>query len=172
MEKTYSQPRRYPHLFAEGPFNKFGFDQGLKNDFYLDPHDGIWKFYLMAEWPSTLQVNVWGTNPDGQLDQTMVFGDIDNDGVLDRMLPDFLGETLINFTSPPTPYLAFRLEVNDGTLGFRRVPVGSHRTQIFVYVLLWTIPVSTGMVSVWIYMSAFYSHVRSLPPFRELTDLI
>jgi alpha-1,3-glucan synthase len=79
------------------------------------------------------------------------------------MLPDSLGETLIYFTSPPTQYLAFRLEVNDGTLGFRRVPVGSHPTQIFVYVLLWTIPVSTGIVSVWIYMSAFYSYVRYCP---------
>jgi alpha-1,3-glucan synthase len=111
----------------------------------------------MTEWPSTLQANVWGINPDGRPDQTMVFGDVDNDGVLDRMLPDSLGETLINFTSPPTPYLAFRLEVNDGTLGFRRVPVGSRFTQIFIYVLLWTIPLTTGILSVWIYMGAFYS---------------
>ncbi len=111
----------------------------------------------MTEWPSTLQVNVWGTNPDGQPDQTMVFGDVDNDGVLDRMLPDSLGETLINFTSPPSPYLAFRLKVNDGTFGFRGIPVGSSALQILVYVLLWTIPPMTGVVSIWAYMGAFYS---------------
>jgi alpha-1,3-glucan synthase len=151
------QPRRYPHLFAEGLFNSFGFDQGLKNDFHLDPIDGAWKFHLMTEWPSTLQVNVWGINPDGQPDQTMVFGDVSNNDVLDRMLPDSLTDTVINFTSPPAPYLAFRLEVNDGTLGFKRVPVGSRFTQVILYALLWTIPAMTGFISIWMYIGAFYS---------------
>jgi alpha-1,3-glucan synthase len=156
-ERPYQQTRRYPHLFAEGPFNQFGFDQGLKNDFYLDPGDNLWKFHLMTEWPSTLQVNVWGTNPDGQPDQTMVFGDVRNNSVLDRMLPDSLGETQINFTFPPAPFLAYRLEVNDGMLSFQRVPVGSRVTQTVVFALLWAIPAATGILSVWIYMVAFYS---------------
>jgi alpha-1,3-glucan synthase len=153
-----TKPRRLPHLFAEGPFNNFGFDQGLKSDFYLDPSDNTWKFHLMTEWPSTLQVNVWGINPDGRPDQTMVFGDISNNSVLDRMVPDSLGETMVNFTMfPPAPYLAYQLEVNDGTLGFRRVPVGSRFIQLLIYALLWTIPIATGVISIWAYMGAFYS---------------
>jgi alpha-1,3-glucan synthase len=157
-KKPNTQPRRFPHLFAHGPFNKFGFDQGLKNDFDLDSQDNTWKFHLMAEWPSTLEVNVWGMNPDGQPDKTTVLGDISNNSVLDRILPDAVGPTMINFTAfPPAPYLAYRLEVNDGTQGFRLVPVGSRFYQVLIYALLWSIPITTGALSIWIYMGAFYS---------------
>lgn len=157
-KKPETQPRRFPHLFAHGPFNKFGFDQGLKNDFDLDSHDNTWKFHLMTEWPSTLQVNVWGMNPDGQPDKTVVFGDISNNSVLDRILPDALGANMINFTAfPPAPHLAYQLEVNDGTQGFRLVPVGNRFHQILIYALLWSIPVLTGVLSIWMYMGAFYS---------------
>jgi alpha-1,3-glucan synthase len=157
-KKANTQPRRFPHLFAHGLFNKFGFDQGLKSNFDLDTHGETWKFHLMTEWPSTLQVNVWGVNPDGQPDKTMVFGDISNNSVLDRILPDALGESMINFTTfPPAPHLAYRLEVNDGTHGFRLVPVGNRFHQVLIYALLWSIPVMTGVLSIWMYMGAFYS---------------
>jgi alpha-1,3-glucan synthase len=170
-KKSNASPRRLPHLFAEGPFNNFGFDQGLKNDFQLDSLDSTWKFHLMTEWPSTLQVNVWGVNPDGRPDQTMVFGDISNNSVLDRMVPDSLGETMINFTTfPPAPYLAYQLEVNDGTLGFRRVLVGNRFTQLLIYALLWTIPIATGVLSIWIYMGAFCSLVYPSQQFDESQD--
>jgi len=49
-------PRRFPHLFAEGKFNQFGFDGGLRNTFKLS--DNAWDFHLMAEWPHQVQVNV------------------------------------------------------------------------------------------------------------------
>jgi alpha-1,3-glucan synthase len=41
----------------------------------------------MKEWLLTLLFNVWGTNPDGQQDHSFVYGDIDGDGVLDRLNP-------------------------------------------------------------------------------------
>jgi alpha-1,3-glucan synthase len=49
-------PRRFPHLFAMGKFNQFGFDGGLKNTFKLS--DGAWNFHLMTEWPHQVQLNV------------------------------------------------------------------------------------------------------------------
>jgi alpha-1,3-glucan synthase len=49
-------PRRFPHLFAEGKFNQFGFDGGLKNTFKMS--DDAWDFHLMTEWPHQVQVNV------------------------------------------------------------------------------------------------------------------
>jgi alpha-1,3-glucan synthase len=150
-------PRRYPHLFAQGPFNLFGFDGGLNNAFTLNK-DGNWNFHFMTEWPSKLQVNVWGQNPDGQADQGMVFGDLDENGILDRALPDALGEIIVNFTDfPPSPHLAYRWEVSDNTFAFRRVPVGSRFQQIIMFALLWTIPIATGVLSVWTYMGVFYS---------------
>ena len=157
-EKPNTETRRFPHLFAHGPFNKFGFDQGLKNNFDLDSQDNTWKFHLMTEWPSTLEVNVWGMNPDGQPDKTVVFGDISNNSILDRILPDALGDSMINFTDfPSAPYLAYQLEINDGTQGFRLVPVGSRFHQLLIFALLWSIPIITGVLSIWMYMGAFYS---------------
>jgi alpha-1,3-glucan synthase len=88
----------------------------------------------------------------------VVFGDISNNSVLDRMLPDALGATMINFTTlPPAPYIAYRLEVNDATQGFQLIPVGSRFHQILIFALLWSIPIITGVVSIWMYMGAFYS---------------
>jgi alpha-1,3-glucan synthase len=49
-------PRRFPHLFAMGKFNQFGFDGGLKNTFKLS--DNAWDFHLMTEWPHQVQLNV------------------------------------------------------------------------------------------------------------------
>ena len=53
-------PRRFPHLFWQGPYNQYGFDAGLKNNLILDPADSMWKFDFMTEWPTLAQVNVWG----------------------------------------------------------------------------------------------------------------
>jgi alpha-1,3-glucan synthase len=49
-------PRRFPHLFAMGKFNQFGFDGGLENTFKLS--DNAWDFHLMTEWPHQVQLNV------------------------------------------------------------------------------------------------------------------
>lgn len=149
-------PRRYPHLFAQGDFNEFGFDGGLKNAFDLDS-DGFWKFHLSTEWPAEIQVNVWGMNPDGEPDATYVFGDLDNDTVLDRSLPDALAPSVVNFTEmPPSPHLAFRMDLSDSTARFTLVPVGSRTVQIIIYGLLWAIPMATAFLSTWAYIGAFY----------------
>lgn len=149
-------PRRFPHLFAHGPFNLFGFDGGLNSAFRLDS-DGFWKFHLMTEWPSKLQVNVWGMNPDAQPDQTEVLADITNNSIVNRVLPDALGDNSVNFTTlPPSPFLAFRMELQDSTQRYQLVPAGNRLHQIILYALLWTIPIFTATASVWAYMGAFY----------------
>ncbi|KAI9742079.1 MAG: Cell wall alpha-1,3-glucan synthase ags1 [Cirrosporium novae-zelandiae] len=149
-------PRRFPHIYAHGPFNQYGYDAGLRNSFDLDS-DGLWKFHLITEWPSKLQLNVWGMNPDGKPDQSFIYGDIDDDNVLDRMPPDSLVESVVNFTTlPPSPYLAYQMELDDGNYKYRLVPVGSRLQQIIVYALLWSIPLATAAISVWTYMGAFY----------------
>ena len=53
-------PRRFPHLFWQGPYNQYGFDAGLKNEMVLDKSTGLWTFDFMYEWPTIAQVNVWG----------------------------------------------------------------------------------------------------------------
>ncbi|THX82417.1 putative alpha 1,3 glucan synthase [Aureobasidium pullulans] len=148
-------PRRFPHLYANGIFNQFGFDGGLRNTFKLS--DDTWKFHLMTEWPHQVQVNVWGINPDGKPDQSFIYGDVDNDTVLDRLPPDALSPALVNLTDlPPSPYLAYRISIDDATYKYKLIPAGSRFIQILVFALLWSIPVLTGAISIWTYMGAFY----------------
>jgi alpha-1,3-glucan synthase len=150
-----ASPRRFPHLFAHGPFNQFGYDGGLNSAFQLQ--SGLWKFHLMTEWPAQVQLNVWGINPDGNPDQSFVYGDVDNDTIIDRSTPGLLGENMINITQlPPSPYLAYRVELGDATMKFNLVPAGSRIVQLIIFALLWSIPVFTGVVSIWTYMGAFY----------------
>ncbi|KAG9722764.1 putative alpha 1,3 glucan synthase, partial [Aureobasidium melanogenum] len=147
-------PRRFPHLFANGAFNQFGFDGGLKNTFKMAT-DG-WDFHLMTEWPHQVQVNVWGMNPDGQPDQSFVYGDVDDDAVLDRLPPDALSPAVINMTKPPSPYLAYKISIDDASYKYKLVPAGSRLVQVLTFALLWSLPVLTGAISIWTYMGAFY----------------
>jgi len=149
-------PRRFPHLFAHGRFNQYGFDAGLQNDLQLHS-DGNWRFHYMSEWPDNFQLNVWGINPDGQPDASVVFGDINNDFILDRLPPSSLSKLSINFTAPPpSPYLAYRFSLNDGLYKYSLIPVGNRWQQLLLFLLLGLIPVATGAFAVWMYMRGFY----------------
>lgn len=174
-----TRPRRFPHLFAHGTFNKFGFDAGVENQL-LPSEGGQWEMHLMDEWPTELQLNVWGINPDGQPDAGFVFGDVDDDGILDRMPPSSLARNVLNFSQPPPmPALAYRIVLDDATLRFTRVPQGNMWLQIVLFILLATLPIIGGLVSVWAFMGSFYkikvnkvgfNKRRSLSPWRSLGD--
>ncbi len=94
-------PRLFPHVFAQGAFNKFGFDGGLPNKFEQTSQDGVGQmsFHLSTEWKAgntSIQMNVWGMDPDGQPDAGWVYGDADGDMVLDRtslFFSDHLGSS-------------------------------------------------------------------------------
>ena len=111
----------------------------------------------MTEWPTTFQINVWGINPDGQPDQSGVLGDLDKDFVLDRMPPSNLAPSLINISAyPSSPYIAYRISIDDGNYRYQLLPAGSRYQQMALFILLALIPVATGVVSVWAFMKSFY----------------
>ncbi|KAJ4412539.1 hypothetical protein N0V85_003674 [Neurospora sp. IMI 360204] len=148
--------RRFPHLFTQGPFNKFGFDAGVKNELKL-AGDGLWEGHVMDEWPTHFQLNVWGMTADQKLDAGWVFGDVDGDGVLDRMPPTSLANNVINVTEPPPmPALSWKLVVNDALLTFRKEPQGNMWIQIIMFILLASLPIVGGLTAVWIFMGSFY----------------
>lgn len=150
-------PRRFPHLFVQGAFNLFGYDGGLPSSFKLDTSTGVSKFHLSTEWPTQVQLNVWGMNPDGKPDQTFVYGDMDNDSVLDRALPGSLAPTTLNLTDlPPSPHLAWSIELDEASLRYKFVPQGSRLVQILVFSLLWALPIVAAALAIWVYMGAFY----------------
>jgi alpha-1,3-glucan synthase len=143
--------RRFPHLFVQGQFNQFATDVGVANSMKLDS-DGIWTFDLLTEWPDTVQINEWGVNPDSTVDISGVYGDLDGDGILDRLPPSALAPATIKFNSTPSsPFLSWKLEVNDGTFAYTVKPTGNRWHQLIMYVLMWTIPLITGCFGAWAY---------------------
>lgn len=149
--------RRFPHLFAHGPFNQYGYDAGIANEFEQDS-TGLWKYRLLLEWPGVVQVNEWGINPDGLPDQTGVLGDVDGDSVLDRMPPSSLSTTLINITTaPPKEYLGWTIAINDGNYRFVVTPTGHRSNQIAIFIILWIVPIVTAVASIWVFIKSFYS---------------
>ena len=149
-------PRRFPHLFVQGPFNEYGFDSGPRNTMNL-MDTGTWAYYFLTEWPAILQLNVWGINPDKQPDKTYVLGDYDGDSVLDRQPPSALAAAVVNITDPPpSNYVGWHLRVDDGTGRFQLSPAGNAKYQLAIFVLLWILPVIFGAAAVWIFRRSFY----------------
>ncbi|KAH7010584.1 putative cell wall alpha-1, 3-glucan synthase [Microdochium trichocladiopsis] len=148
--------RRFPHVFAHGQFNKFGFDSGLKNQLALTG-DGKWELHLMAEWPTMFQLNIWGMNPDQKPDAGFVYGDVEGDGIVDRMPPSSLVLNVLNATHPPPmPALSYKLFFDDKTMRFTKEPQGNMWIQIIMFILMATLPIVGGLTAVWIFMGSFY----------------
>lgn len=148
--------RRFPHIFAHGQFNKFGFDGGIKNAMAL-VGDGQWELHLMDEWPSMFQLNIWGMNPDSKPDAGFVYGDVDRDGIVDRMPPSSLARNFLNATEPPRmPALSYKLRFDDKTMRFTKEPQGNMWIQIILFILMASLPIVGGLTAVWIFMGSFY----------------
>ena len=151
-----SRPRQFPHVFLDGVFNQHGYDEGVPNRMQMR-NDNIWVFDFVNEWPAQVSVNLWGINPDGQPDQTRVYGDIDGDNVLDRIPPYSLINNVINITKPPpSPFLGWQITLNDADYRFELNPIGSRWGQMVLYILLWSIPTLTGAAAVWAFVRSFY----------------
>jgi len=105
-----------------------------------------------------MQLNVWGMNPNGEPDKTIILGDIDGDMVLDRLPPSALSTVVLNITeAPPKPYLGWRVIVNDGSYVYAIIPYGNRTTQMTLAFLFMIIPVLSGGLSIWLFMKSFYA---------------
>jgi alpha-1,3-glucan synthase len=148
--------RAQPHVNIHGPFNKWGYDAGIPGSMDLVYHH-TWSLHYMYEWPAILQLNIWGINPDNQPDVSFIYGDIDNDGVVDRLPPSSLTQNVINITKPPPmPALSYKLVFNDATWRFEYIPSGHIGLQILIFVLLAVLPVMSAALAGWVYMRSFY----------------
>ncbi|KMU73721.1 cell wall alpha-1,3-glucan synthase mok11 [Coccidioides immitis RMSCC 3703] len=148
-------PRRFPHLFWNGPYNQYGYDAGVRNQMQFNDN-GQWAIRFMTEWPALAQVNVWGMNADGNPDKTYVFGDSDGNSVLDRLPPSSLKNALVNITEhPPSPYLSWEFLLDDGTLYFELVPRGSMYQQMALFFLLLILPLATAGGSLYAFKCYF-----------------
>ncbi|ORY13406.1 putative alpha-1,3-glucan synthase [Clohesyomyces aquaticus] len=154
----FDTPRRWPHMHITGPWNQYGFDSGLSDKMH-DTGTGDWHFSIMTEYPERVSLSMWSINPDGQPDKrhrSKIYGDVDQDSVLDWLPPTSLGMNLINITNPGMPYVGVKIIANDGDLRYTFVPVGSAWRQLIVAIFLALIPVGTGAMAVWLFVKAFY----------------
>lgn len=152
-------PRQWPHMYVQGPFNQYSYDTGLPGEM-KQASNGTWSYDFMYEWPTKFQLNLWGVNPDGRPDQTVIYGDVDGDSVLDRLPPGSLMSDVVNVTdSPPAPHVAWRISANDGSLNYWLTPIGNQYTQLAMFILLAVIPLVTGALVIWLFMRLFY-HVK------------
>ena len=151
-----TKPRRFPHIFLHGSWNSYGFDSGLDQTMKQN-QDSLWQFDLMTEWPSEYQVNVWGSNPDGQPDLSRAYGDVDRDGVLDLLSPVSLLKNVVNVTGAPAAFaLGYRIHVNDATFRYIMTPVGSGAIQAAIFALLASLPLIMAIACVFMYRGSFY----------------
>jgi len=152
----YEPARHFAHLWLNGPYNMYGYDPGLQNQF-KHTRDSQWEIFWMNEWPAVAQINAWGINSDGHPDQSLVLGDIDGDSVLDRLPPSSLTAVVLNMSMPPVwPYLGYKVIIHDDTLRYDILPYGDMRLQIVLFVLLCILPLIGGGTAVWIFIGSFY----------------
>jgi len=145
---NYGQQRRVPQFLARGPFNQWGYDQGISNSM-TQTGDGTWELEIMAAWPTYLQLNVFGYDD-------YYYGDVDNDGVMDRLPPNSIAPNFLNLSAPPYPSLAWALVVDDATMSWTLEPRGQASVGAIMYGLLCTISLLTAMLAVAIFMYSFY----------------
>ncbi|KAK0625064.1 hypothetical protein B0T17DRAFT_617200 [Bombardia bombarda] len=148
--------RQWPNVRIHGPFNKWGYDAGLPGAMTIVQHH-TWELHFMYEWPAVFQLNIWGINPDNQPDVSAIFGDIDNDGIIDRLPPSSLANNVVNITKPPPmPALAYKLVFDDASWSFHYEPAGHIWVQIMLFGLLGLMPVILAGLALWIYVKSFY----------------
>ncbi|EJF65933.1 glycoside hydrolase family 13 and glycosyltransferase family 5 protein [Dichomitus squalens] len=144
----YSTPRRVPQLLARGPFNQWGFDKGITAQM-TQQSSGKWELEIMASWPTYMQINVFGYD-------NYYYGDIDSDGVLDRLPPNTAAPNYLNISAPPKPHLAWALVVDDQHMTWSLEPRGESIIGAITYALLLSIPLITGALAVVVFMWSFY----------------
>ena len=156
VEGINAVPRRFPHIFLHGSWNSYGYDSGLDQSM-RQTHGPLWKYDFMTEWPSEYQVNVWGSNPDGQPDLSRAYGDVDGDGVLDLLSPVSLLKNVVNITEPPPARtLGYQIHVDDADLRCAMIPIGSSVIQKAIFALLASLPIVSAVVCVMLYRNSFY----------------
>ncbi|GBE82150.1 Cell wall alpha-1,3-glucan synthase ags1 [Sparassis crispa] len=145
---NFNTPRRYPQFLVRGPFNQWGLDKGLPFEMTQNSQ-GQWELEIMDTWPSYVQLNVFSFD-------NYYYGDVDGDGVMDRLPPNTLAPNYLNLSAPPHPHLAWNLVIDDSSLQWWLVPVGESAIGAIMFALLLSIPFITGSLAVVIFMWSFY----------------
>ncbi|MBW0472818.1 hypothetical protein O181_012533 [Austropuccinia psidii MF-1] len=151
--------RNTPQLLLRGPFNQWGYDLGTPNAFTQTKDS--WNFDIMSSWPNYFQILPFDVNGE------FFFGDVDGDGALDLLPPNSLSPNYLNLSKPISPYLGWRLVVNQSDMTWSSIPIGDESVGIVLFILLSIIPPITAVLACWIFRKAFYSIKVNRYGFKE-----
>ena len=145
----YNILRRVPCFLARGEFNRFGADGEVPKELKQND-DGKWELDIMHGWPTSIQLGIY------DIDDDYFYGDIDGDGVLDRLPPNSLALNFLRISAPPKPRLSWSLIVDDATMTWSLQPRGYIAVGTTLYWLLLFIPPITAIVAAYIFMLSHY----------------
>jgi len=151
--------RTVPQLLLRGPFNQWGYDLGTNNGF--TPRQNNWTFDIMTSWPNFFQVTPFDVH------DKFYWGDVDGDGALDLLPPNSQSPNYLNLSRPLSPYLGWRIVVNQTDMTWSALPIGDETIGIATFILLCLIPPLTAILACWIFRRAFYSIKINKYGFKE-----
>jgi alpha-1,3-glucan synthase len=144
----YDLQRRVPQLLVRGPFNSWGSEEDIPSRMTQN-NQGKWELNIMYTWPTYVQLNVFEYDD-------YYYGDVDGDGVLDRLPPNTATRNHINMPAPPYPYLAWTLVVDDADMTWTLQPRGRSGVGAVIFTLFAAVPAITGSLAVVVFMWSFY----------------
>ncbi|KAL8283489.1 hypothetical protein RQP46_005592 [Phenoliferia psychrophenolica] len=142
--------RRIPTFLLRGKYNDWGYDNGLSYKFKRNTV-GAWTINIMMTWPTYFHVM-----PISGL-KNLFYGDVDNDGILDRLQPTSQSYNYMNVSEPTGGHLGYQLIIDEASLRWHVVPRGSQIVQIILFFLLALVPPLTAVIAVVAYRRAFYT---------------
>lgn len=151
--------RTVPQFLLRGPFNQWGYDMGTSNAF-VARYDN-WTFDIMTSWPNYFQITTFDVHDDHY------YGDVDGDGALDLLPPNTQSANYMNLSRPISPYLGWRILVNQTDLTWTAIPIGDQSVGIILFILLLIIPPVTALLGCWVFRKAFYSIKVNKYGFKE-----
>ncbi|KAL8279670.1 hypothetical protein RQP46_007983 [Phenoliferia psychrophenolica] len=141
--------RRIPSYLLRGEFNDWGFDNGLPHAFKIASNES-WDLKIMMTWPTYLHIQPFKDIT------TFFYGDVDQDGILDRLQPTSQATNYINITAPAYPHLGYTLSINAVTRQWFVHPRGSAVVSMALFLILALVPIIMASVAVIIYRKSFY----------------
>jgi glycogen synthase len=142
------QLNRYPSIFVQGDFNLFGNDLGLDSQMKLETN-GLWTFTIQGTFPTNITLDIYNDN-------VFMFGEVDHDGILDRLPPAAQDRNHLHIPPPPTTYTAWVLVVNDRKMTWSIYPTGSGLFSMIYVIALGVVPLISAVVSVFFFKWLFY----------------
>jgi alpha-1,3-glucan synthase len=139
---------RYPSIFVQGDFNLFGNDLGVKSQMTRE-RAGLWTFTIQGAFPTNITLDIYNDN-------VYMFGEVDHDGVLDRLPPAAQDRNHLHIPVPPSSYTAWLLVVDDRKMTWNIYPTGSELFSMIYVISLGIVPLVSAIASVFVFQWLFY----------------